>query len=286
MRALVCAFAVVALMGTTTHANLLVSDQFDYSTNNPLGPVPGDTNFYFNNGGTGFSDFWGSVGATNDVPVVAPGLDVSIAGYTNVEAGNSVGDSSTFTYAARPWNALDQSDGTTYYFSMLFQPTAAAGGNARIVRIFNDSGASNQGFGINANEPGTDLDTVKIAPIINANNQSAGTTRIDNLKIGTTYLLVGRLDLDATDTFNLWAFEDGADISGVDFTGAGMSTVTGSVGTQQGLAVGRNGPSGTDTYLIDEFFLGDEAADVKLVPEPASVALFGLAGLALLRRRG
>ena len=42
---------------------------------------------------------------------------------------------------------------------------------------------------------------------------------------------------------------------------------------------------GNRDLLLDNFALGDTAADVGAIPEPASVGLFGLASLLALSRR-
>jgi hypothetical protein len=272
LRLLSAAFAA-ALAVSSASAALLVSDDFNYTAGG----------LSTNNGGTGWAGAWGAVGAVNNVQVEATGLSVNITGYSMAAAGNSISSSAGSTFAARAFNdTLATTDGSTYFFSMLIN-VAAIDSNNRAIRLFNTAGASNAGFGVN----------LTATTLVLGINSAAGTFTTDlTVKTNnTTQLMVGKVtfsDTAASDRFDVWLFDDGADITSVNFNTNSTNFVTGDyVVGQNGVALGRGDTA--DLYELDAFYLGTTADSVLgAVPEPSSFAALaglGALGFAALRRR-
>lgn len=232
-------------------AEPLAFDQFDY----PIGNLSGNV------GGGGWAGAWGEVGSSSDAQVITNGLTLStgITGYSVVDDGRAAGNSKNFIYAAREFEStLSTADGSSYYLSMLIKVNAVDSNN-RVLRLFNTSGSSSTGFGINAS-------SADLVAGINNNNGSTMTGLTWNNAVQLLVCKVTFSDTAGADRIDVWLFNDGADISAVDFS-ASSSFVTGDVTPGNGLAIGRGDTYGL--YEMDNLLLATTVGDVLSFSPPA-----------------
>jgi hypothetical protein len=185
---------------------------------------------------------------------------------TNGSSGGSIN-----TYA-------NQTAGQVYY-SFLFDPIVADGGNQYFTALNPGTSAPNGGSdAIDAYSYSNGKIEIRAA----AQSASAGTGTA--LTLGTTYLIVEEIDLDAK-TASLW----------IDPTpGAVAPTATASLSGITATAVddvGFKAQTGAGSYLVDNLLIGTTWADVTpaAVPEPSTFALagagFGIMFMMIRRRR-
>ena len=248
------------LLLQSAHATLLFSE--------PFGQTPGALGGAVN---TGNSTAW--AGGNNGLNIVSGNLTYSglaDQGGNELSITNGSAGSSINTFA-------NQTTGQVYY-SFLFDPIVVDGGNNYFTALNPGTSAPNGGSdAIDAYS----YPSGKIYLRANPASATAGTGAA--LTIGTTYLIVEEIDLDAK-TASLW----------IDPTpGAGAPTATATLSGITATAVddiGFKAATGTGSYLVDNLLIGTTWADVTpaAVPEPSTVTL-ALAGLGfmlgMLRRR-
>ncbi len=295
-------------------AAVIAYDGFDYTSGTALNTA---------SGGSGWSNNW--TASVNNIPAggsgvinysITSGLSMQGGGGALQTAGNAVAFSNTSTSydnGARRRLSTTLSDGQEVWMSYLFRldtmqspyndgsislgltdgVSAGTGNSRHLTRPVNGSsspkGLTTVGYGANASDVAI---TNKI---------------LDNL--GTTYLLVGKIEIDTegttSRTASLWVLDAAvfgsvyadAHANNIDLiTEAMLNTHVPAgwrvTGTDTNAATSilpthfQNLLYRQMTGVFDEVRFGANAWDVlPLIPEPASGLLFALCGLALLRRR-
>lgn len=267
--------AIALVAGPAANAALLAYEGFDYAEAD-------GTSISGLNGGTGWTEAYPTVEGTIRLANGLSFIDHIASSGKSAERLASA----TLTSNGRNW-APTVSDGT-YWYSFLMSPTATASNVGRgTFGILQGPGSNQNGFGIRFDFTGTVGPGATLT--INANSpvQAPGTNTSFASGWGQTYLVLGRLTVDAAanTTNDIWVYQNGQSIPTSE---AGlpsvMSTTTGaSTGinpAMYGRAFGDSAPT-----FFDEIRVGTSFGDVMAIPEPSAAAL-GLVGLtALLRRR-
>jgi hypothetical protein len=189
--------------------------------------------------------------------VVGGVVDAQGSGADYLSLPAALGDAGTVWFAVDFGTSTDQS---TWAGLSFFAPTAGASRTERVL-IGDRSGADVWGIAI---------------PSGNYNNSTNATL---GLKTG-----VGRITLGAgtTSSIELWVGSDA--VTAVDISGTADAALSGlELYDVDKIRLG----AGADSYLYDNFILGDTYQDVGAIPEPATLGLIGLCGGAMLfmRRR-
>ena len=266
----------------STNAAALVEESFDYASTLSSGD-----NIAGANGGTGFSGAW--VNTRNSPDYVEPG---DTAGDLAVAGGKAQGNA--WSGIARPLDGLlagNLADGSTLWFSAILdldgQNTSNADINIALTNAakfnsgsFSDrenlDGAANEGVGVT--HSGGNIRAVYWDNAGGRTESAATSLSIGNANPASA-LVVMKIDWTGSgETLTLYAPDTNLNL------GAPIATLaTASNLTQTGfnnLAVQLK-----DTSKVDEIRFGATSADVLPIPEPGSLALLGLGGLLIARRR-
>jgi hypothetical protein len=255
MKSLVTAIAAgTVIAGTSATAATLYYESFDYNT--------GDLS-------TETAGVWSDSGST----IVSPGLtygDLSTAG-NKVTMSDDTSWTDVSTELA---GALD--DGDTLWFSVLintrngtnpdfgFALASAQGSDSNNVPI--SGGGEGLGFRVK--------NGIKATAWSGTPSSASGA----GYTAGETVLVVGEMIFGATDTINIYLPDTDLNL------GAVVSTQTASVNQAAFDTLTFMDKAASPRDQIDEIRFGETSADV-LVPEPGSLALLGLGGLLIARRR-
>lgn len=260
LTALPCAAALGLTLGfaTSTQASLLFEESFTYSAGDlstESGSVWNDTGTTIESGSLTFGDL--------------------------TTSGNRVTMSDDSSWIDVDLGASNLEDGDVIWFSVLVNPHNV-GTNPDLGFAFgtdklNDSNGvpmSNSGEGLGFRFKGGLKATTWSGTATSAG--SAGATA------GEVNLVLGRMTFGATDTIDIWNVTN-TDLS-FDINTPG-STLTAAFNQAQFDTIAFSDKTANPRDQVDEIRFGTTAADVLPVPEPGSLALLGLGGLLISRRR-
>ena len=251
------AVAASCLAIQSAQATLLFSEAFNYNTGALQNNVNGSSTWTGGNSGL-------TIASGN---LTYAGL--ADQGGNELQIANAAAGSSYIQFA-------NQTSGQVYY-SFLFNPSVVNSANNYFTALNPGVSTPNGGSdAINAYY----YNNGKIELRAAAQGATAGTGTA--LTLGTTYLIVEMLDLDAK-TASLWINPDSSTFGGT--APAAIASLSGVTATAID-NVGFKAQSGTGTFLVDNLLIGTTWADVTptTVPEPSTLVLAGLGLLGLATR--
>ncbi len=269
----------------SSYGAVIASESFTYTVGGTLQ----------NNGsaGGGWAGAWGGGANGGDMVIVSSGLSYNAGGVV-IDGGvsavqitdeNNTGNSSeTRSLSANPTGELFVRFlvrlGSSNWSNMdaaTFQVTGMRSATSR--KQF-----SLVGIDVN-NAPDPDEELIAMTAAGKSNEINA------DLTVGTTYLVVARLYSDSGNPWStkynsvdLWLNPNLAGTTGFLGTAAATSDPYLSPGQVDGIVLAQSNIESSDLVKFDEYVIGETWGDV-VVPEPASMVLLGLGGMALLRRR-
>lgn len=271
----VLAAAASVFIGTSAHAALLAYEGFDYTT----GTIAGK------NGGTGFAEAWGSISGGGNINVVTTQLNYTDGNSNALDTlGNSV-------YIDRSTRSVSRLLDQTYssgvvWLSFLIQPNSAifgsdpqnTGSSFRLVLL---SGTTERLQAGNRNNSSTVYGISGFSQTGNSTVSVLGNTDVQFMVVRYEFGAAGSVHLFMNpdlDTEPALVDADAA-LTGIaaamSFNTIRLQTLAADISTETSRSRGR----------FDEIRLGETYFDVTAIPEPASLSLLGLGGIALLRRR-
>jgi hypothetical protein len=268
---IVLAGAVLAAGGASARAALIACDGFDYD------PAGGCLSGCCGGGSAGFSAAWGASdgGGRPELFLLAGGSLAETTGEL-VTCGNcaaSDGSHSPNIYIVRSLAGTIGQAGTTRYLSFLLRPEGTLG-EGMYGGFFGLELMGSAGW-LFVGKPGSSA----AAPY--ALEGLGGTGQCPSMVtpvVGQAVLLVVRAEFAAgADSFRLYVDPDpcAAEPATPDAVKADRD-----IGLVSGLRI-----DGSGAFCIDEIRIGETYADVVPIPEPATLAVLALGGLAMIRRR-
>lgn len=259
--------AAAHLAAAPASAGLLAADSFDY-------PDAIGTSLSGLNGGTGWDAAFPAPGGTMN-------LQAGLAHPSQPSAGSSMGwNPNANMGSGRPWDVTTQApENGTYWFSVLVQANGVAQGNFNWM-FYTPSANGQNGVGFRTSNVGGSVNFRVISGNTDGTaNPQAGST----YAIGSTNLIVGRLDLDKTagSSMRIWVNPDRSappteaspDTAVWTFSAAESNNLRPNI-TGRSFSTGGADPT-ANNLRFDEVRIGTTFADV--VPPPAGVPQFSLA---------
>jgi MYXO-CTERM domain-containing protein len=255
-------------------ADLVIYESFDYDA----GLIDGTQA-----GGVGFDGAWSTTVSRGSgfFDINTSGLTFSgleVAG-NSVQRSGATGDAEANRAISAASQAALLADNTTIWFSVLYQQTDASKKSAFIIGtdklVKDELVAAGEGFGFGERKDGTTIRAFAYDDSITATEDDSGINAV------TVKLIVGKINWKANGTNDELYLYDVTDLSTEPTTP--IATVTADLiqANFDLVALAENG----DTAVFDEIRFGTTFADVTPAPEPMTLALLGLGGLTLLRRR-
>lgn len=277
-----------AALAVSAQAELIVYEGFDYTA---AADVAGQ------NGGTGFAAAWSG----SDSFDVSSGLSfgsLQVTGGSSARVNRAGNAAISRTVSASAVTALTADD-STMWFSVLMDPTddtlelSVAGFplNTHGTLIFGDTaltggsgtapapiGAGGDAFGVSFDGIDGDFANTEIQAVsyVGGVISTDGTLVVgDNISF-----IVGQIDFAADGTDDTLTLYNVTDPSAPLPTAFATLSADFDQSTFNVVSIGD-----AQTSIFDEIRFGTSLADVTPVPEPGSLALLGLGGLAMVRRR-
>ncbi len=277
--------AAMLVVTTSSYGAVLASESFSYSASSTL---QGN-----GSAGGGWAGAWGGGAFANDMTIVSGGLSYNAGGVvinggsTAVQVTDSAGSgNSTETrfLSSNPTGEL-----YVRFLVNLGSSTWTNTDNATFLVTGMRSSSSRKAFsqvGIDVNNaPDPDEEFSVLTAPGKSNEINA------DLTVGTTYLVVARLYTDSSNpwstkynSIDVWLNPNLAGTTGFLGTAAATSDPYLSPGQVDGILLKQYNADNGDLVKFDEYVIGETWGDV-VVPEPTTMVLFGLGGMALLRRR-
>ena len=271
--------ALAGLIGSPAMGAALIYEPFDYS--------PGAFDNASQAGGTGLTGAWSGTGASDQWDVTSGGLTftgLSTTGNAASRISASGNSASTRSIDGAALTSLTPANGMIF-FTVLVQDTNFSSGNSNGAMMIVDGtltgGAGDplatgslSGFGVSFND-------LNVHAIVAAGAGSSNSAVLIPNAAGddNTYLLLGQIDWVSAgnDTLTLYQVTDVNN----PFGGASVSIQADiNQGNLSHLLLGSR-----QIETFDEIRFGLTVGDVGLIPEPSSLALLGLGGLMIARRR-
>lgn len=293
-RTCLAALGAMSLVVGSADAGTVIYEGFDYGAT----LSPGD-NIAGANGGVGFSGAW--VNTRNSPDYDEPG---QTAGALPVVGGKLKGNA--WSGVARPIGTTLSSaglldDGATLWFSVIFDLTGANTSNADLNLALTDSSKfHSSGFGDRENLEGSATEGIGVthsggfiqavvwqnndgaADNISERNESANSSlRLGGAGNPTSALIVGKIEWGVgagDETITLYNPDAALNLGTPILPATAFSALNQSAFNNIAIQL-------KDTPWMDEIRFGATSDDVLGVPEPGSLALLALGGLAIVRRR-
>ncbi len=248
------ALALGLVGATAAEADTILQEPFDYTSANITGQ----------NGGDGFSAAWVNPETTSDWRVAGAGLS-----YSGIVSAGKAADSllNNRYEASRTFDTTGLTgDGNMVWFSFLYNIAAGAKDDAGSVSFF----GGKDGWGVSFDS----ADSQEVRAMIGGTVASSG---VDSGTVAVTHVVVGKITFSdaGNDTVAIW-------LDDITASGAAHSSVSGDLADPTGEVYLNAFIKGWDVE-VDELRLGTTLGSV--MPEPATLALLGLGGLALVLRR-
>ncbi len=278
--------AAMLVITTSSYGAVLASESFSYTASSTL---QGN-----GSAGSGWAGAWGGGLYANDMTIVSGGLSYNAGGVV-INGGSTavqVTDSASSGNSTETRSLASNPTGEVYVRFLLnmgsstwtntdtatFQVTGMRSATSR-------KSFSQVGIDVN-NVPDPDAEF----SVMTASGKSNEINY--NLDQGTTYLVVARLYADPGhslyaakyNSIDVWINPNLAGTTGFLGTAVATSDPYLKPGQIDGIQLRQYNADNGDLATFDEYVIGETWGDV-VVPEPASIAMLGLGGMALLRRR-
>jgi len=277
-RPLLVLIMAITLPATWAQAVIIANDNFSYSA----GDLHGQ------NGGTGWSDAW-DADASSTETVVSTGLSYGITGGGTVGGdGSGALQIGAGGFGELAFRLLPSQSGNAVFFRALVKLSAGTfetSGSPDALLFWFDNAIAGGTHSTNIPNIGLLSDSNNdYAVRLNSSTVARLGGHVDN----DMHLIVGKLYKTAPgptgyyNRFSMWLDPLAGDEAAPDAT---ATTTSNYLQNFQYLGIRSNSLDTGDAFIIDEILLADSFSDVVPLPEPATLAMMLLGGLATIRRR-
>ncbi|HEX4055024.1 MAG TPA: PEP-CTERM sorting domain-containing protein [Tepidisphaeraceae bacterium] len=249
--------AIVAASAMNVRASLLVSDTFNYPTGNLVGNTP-------------------PIGGIWTAHSGAPTNPIQVANSDSIIVNESTGvedDHSTFA------GGFTAAAGDVLYSSFTINVPVPTGTLTPVYFASFLESTSDFDSRVWVTTPATSGDGYQIALSEASTLNATKSVYSGDLQFGTTYTVVTSYDYTNKDG-SLWI-----DPTSPVSPALGTTTDTGFSDAVTAYAFRQSAVTGNAIITVGDLQVGTSLADVVVVPEPASLGIIALGGMALLRRR-